>query len=67
MVGLTFQNEVAFLFYPPDARFHHQVGLDTLVNGILQAKIGTTVKLYDLEQLKQEMPFNINPRHVQIA
>ncbi len=48
-------------------RFHHKVSLETLFNGILQAKPGTTVKLYDLEQLKQEMPFNINPRHVQMA
>jgi len=48
-------------------RFHHKVNLETLFNGILQAKPGTTVKLYDLEQLKQEVPFNINPRHVQIA
>ncbi|MDM8561715.1 DUF559 domain-containing protein [Candidatus Parabeggiatoa sp. HSG14] len=42
-------------------RFHHQVSLETLFNGILQAKPGTTVKLYDLKQLGQEMPFNINP------
>jgi len=42
-------------------RFHHKVSLETLFNGILQAKPGTTVKLYDLEQLGQEMPFNINP------
>jgi len=48
-------------------RFHHKVSLETLFNGILQAKPGTTVKLYDLEQLKQEMPFNINPRQVQMA
>jgi len=31
-------------------RFHHQVSLETLFNGILQAKPGTTVKLYDLER-----------------
>ncbi|MDM8563745.1 DUF559 domain-containing protein, partial [Candidatus Marithioploca araucensis] len=56
-------------------RFHHKVSLETLFNGILQAKPGTTVfevlvffskklkprMLYDLEQLGQEMPFNINP------
>ncbi len=42
-------------------RFHHKVSLETLFNGILQAKPGTVVKLYDLEQLGQEMPFNINP------
>ncbi len=42
-------------------RFHHQISLETLFNGILQAKPGTMVKLYDLEQLGQEMPFNINP------
>ncbi|MEN8215511.1 MAG: DUF559 domain-containing protein [Pseudomonadota bacterium] len=41
-------------------RFHHKVSLETLFNGILQAKPGTTIKLYDLEQLGQEMPFNIN-------
>jgi len=48
-------------------RFHHQVSLETLFNGILQAKPGTTVKLYDLEQLGQEMPFNINPLNASIA
>jgi len=48
-------------------RFHHQISLETLFNGILQAKQGTTVKLYDLEQLGQEMPFNINPLKAQIA
>jgi very-short-patch-repair endonuclease len=42
-------------------RFHHKINLETLFNGILQAKPGTTVRLYDLEQLGQEMPFNINP------
>ncbi|KHD09742.1 hypothetical protein PN36_22070 [Candidatus Thiomargarita nelsonii] len=48
-------------------RFHHQVSLETLFNGILQAKPGTTVKLYDLERLGQEMPFNVNPLKAQIA
>jgi len=48
-------------------RFHHQVSLETLFNGILQAKQGTTVKLYDLKQLGQEMPFNINPLNAQMA
>jgi len=42
-------------------RFHHQISLETLFNGILQAKPGTMVKLYDLEQLGQEVPFNLNP------
>jgi very-short-patch-repair endonuclease len=48
-------------------RFHHKVSLETLFNGILQAKQGTVIKLYDLEQLGQEMPFNINPLNVQMA
>jgi very-short-patch-repair endonuclease len=48
-------------------RFHHQVSLETLFNGILQAKPGTTVKLYDLKQLGQEMPFKINPLKAQMA
>ncbi|MEN8216818.1 MAG: DUF559 domain-containing protein [Pseudomonadota bacterium] len=42
-------------------RFHHNVSLETLFNGILQAKLGTVIKLYDLEHLDQEMPFNLNP------
>ncbi len=48
-------------------RFHHQVSLETLFNGILQAKPGTTVKLYDLKQLGQEVPFNINPLNATMA
>jgi very-short-patch-repair endonuclease len=48
-------------------RFHHQVSLETLFNGILQAKQGTIVKLYDLKQLGQEMPFNINPLNAPMA
>ncbi len=48
-------------------RFHHQVSLETLFNGILQAKPGTTIKLYDLKQLGQEMPFNINPLNAPMA
>jgi very-short-patch-repair endonuclease len=48
-------------------RFHHQVSLETLFNGILQAKPGTTVKLYDLKQLEQEMPFNLNPLNAPMA
>ncbi|MDM8559826.1 hypothetical protein [Candidatus Parabeggiatoa sp. HSG14] len=47
--------------------FHHKVSLETLVNGILQAKSGAVIRLYDLEHLVQEMPFNFNPRNVQIA
>ena len=35
-------------------RFHHKVGLETLVNGILQAKMGTVIKLYNLEHLYPE-------------
>ncbi len=46
-------------------RFHHKISLETLFNGILQAKPGTVIKLYDLEQLGQEMPFNINPLNAQ--
>ncbi len=41
-------------------RFHHKINLETLFNGILQAKPGKMVKLYDLERLGQEMPFDIN-------
>jgi hypothetical protein len=48
-------------------RFHHKVSLETLFNGILQAKPGTTIRLYDLEQLGQEMPFNINPLNAVMA
>jgi very-short-patch-repair endonuclease len=48
-------------------RFHHQVGLETLFNGILQAKPGTTIQLYDLKQLEQEMPFNINSLNAQMT
>ena len=47
-------------------RFHHKINLETLFNGILQAKPGKMVKLYDLEQLGQTMPFNINPHNLQI-
>ena len=48
-------------------RFHHKVSLETLFNGILQAKQGTVIKLYDLEPLGQEMPFNINSLNAQRA
>jgi very-short-patch-repair endonuclease len=48
-------------------RFHHKVSLETIFNGILQAKQGTVIKLYDLEQLGQEMPFNINSLNAQMA
>jgi very-short-patch-repair endonuclease len=34
-------------------RFHHKIGLETLFNGILQAKPGTVIRLYDLHQLGQ--------------
>ncbi|MCK5876430.1 MAG: DUF559 domain-containing protein [Candidatus Marithrix sp.] len=30
-------------------RFHHQIGLEALFNGILQAKLGKVVRLYDIE------------------
>jgi very-short-patch-repair endonuclease len=48
-------------------RFHHQVSLETLFNGILQAKPGTTIQLYDLKQLGQEKPFNINSLNAQMT
>jgi len=48
-------------------RFHHKVSLETLFNGILQAKPGMMVRLYDLEQLEQDMPFNINSLEAQVA
>ena len=32
-------------------RFHHQIQLETLFNGILQAKIGTIIKLYNIKHL----------------
>ena len=35
-------------------RFHHKVSLETLVNGILQAKKGTVIKLYNLEHIYPE-------------
>ena len=40
-------------------RFHHKISLETLFNGILQAKPGTVIRLYDLENIGQEMPLNI--------
>jgi len=42
-------------------RFHHQVSIETLFNGILQAKPGSVIRLYDLEHLGNSLPFNINP------
>ncbi len=48
-------------------RFHHKVSLETLFNGILQAKSGTVIRLYDLEHIGQELPLNINPLNVQMA
>ena len=30
-------------------RFHPRISLETLFNGILQAKVGTVVRLYDVE------------------
>ena len=32
-------------------RFHHLVGLKTLVNGILHAQVGNVVKLYDVNHI----------------
>jgi hypothetical protein len=32
-------------------RFHHQTDWETLVNGILQAKMGNVIKLYNVEHL----------------
>ena len=32
-------------------RFHPEISLETLFNGILQAKVGTVVRLYDLENI----------------
>jgi len=42
-------------------RFHHKISLETLINGILQAKSGTLIRLYDLEPIGQEMPLNLSP------
>jgi hypothetical protein len=41
-------------------RFHHKVSLETLFNGILQAKQGRVIQLYDLGRLGQEMPFGLD-------
>jgi len=41
--------------------------METLFNGILQAKPGMMVRLYNLEQLEQDMPFNINSLEAQVA
>jgi very-short-patch-repair endonuclease len=40
-------------------RFHHKVSVETLFNGILQAKPGTIIKLYDLENISQETSLTI--------
>ncbi|MDM8564139.1 DUF559 domain-containing protein [Candidatus Halobeggiatoa sp. HSG11] len=32
-------------------RFHHKIGLEALFNGILQAKLGKVVRLYDVEHI----------------
>jgi very-short-patch-repair endonuclease len=37
-------------------RFHHKIQLETLFNGILQAKIGTVIKLYNIEHLHPNNP-----------
>ncbi|MFK5970013.1 MAG: DUF559 domain-containing protein, partial [Candidatus Marithrix sp.] len=35
-------------------RFHHKIGLEALFNGILQAKLGRVVRLYDVEHVYSE-------------
>jgi len=45
-------------------RFHHKINLETLFNGILQAKSGTVIRLYDFEPIGQEMPLNLSPLNV---
>ncbi|MDM8566336.1 DUF559 domain-containing protein [Candidatus Halobeggiatoa sp. HSG11] len=32
-------------------RFHHKISLEALFNGILQAKLGKVVRLYDVEHI----------------
>ena len=41
-------------------RFHHKIGLETLFNGILQAKPGKIIKLYDLHQPVQVETVQVN-------
>jgi very-short-patch-repair endonuclease len=40
-------------------RFHHKISLETLCNGILQAKPGQIIRLYDLEHIGQTMPLTV--------
>ena len=35
-------------------RFHHKISLETLFNGILQAKLGKVIRLYNIDQLYSE-------------
>jgi very-short-patch-repair endonuclease len=39
-------------------RFHHRISLETLFNGILQARPGKIVRLYDLEHISPEVAWN---------
>ena len=41
-------------------RFHPKVSLETLVNGILQAKAGSVIRLYDLKDICRENAVNLN-------
>ena len=41
-------------------RFHHKVNLETLFNGILQAKKGKVIKLYGLEDIYDKLHLNLN-------
>ena len=41
-------------------RFHPNVSLETLVNGILQAKAGSVIRLYDLKDICRENSVNLN-------
>ncbi len=41
-------------------RFHPHISLETLVNGILQAKAGKVIRLYDLKDIPRESPINLN-------
>jgi very-short-patch-repair endonuclease len=39
-------------------RFHHQTNWEMLINGILRAQIGMTIKLYNIEHLYPESPLH---------
>jgi len=40
-------------------RFDHRISLETLFNGILQAKTGTVIRLYDFKQVDKTVPSDI--------